>query len=113
MTTENRELFLHPDGCPGGSNLRDSFFTSRYDDLWRRGLLGVPEAVASECGRLCRGDGAHGRGARAAGGSATRFLPENCLQRPTAGAKVDDANRAFFLRRAVARWTAWRPTIGS
>ena len=50
---------------------------------------------------------------RAEARSATGFLPENCLQRPTAGAKVDDAKRAFFLRRAVACWRACRPAIGS
>ena len=50
---------------------------------------------------------------RAPGRSATGFLPENCLQRPTAGAKVAGANLAFFLRRAVARWRECRPAIGS
>ena len=38
MTVENRELFLQPEGRPGGADLRDSFFTSRYDDMlaWAR-----------------------------------------------------------------------------
>src|ERR1700730_7534545 len=50
---------------------------------------------------------------RANGRSATGFLPENCLRRPTARAKVAGANRAFSLRRAAARWRLCRPTIGS
>jgi NADH-quinone oxidoreductase subunit B len=37
MVTERRELFLNPEGRPGGADLR-SFFTSRYDDAlaWAR-----------------------------------------------------------------------------
>lgn len=37
MATEIQE-FLHPDGRPGGADLRDSFFTSRYEDAlaWAR-----------------------------------------------------------------------------
>ena len=38
MPIETREQFLHPDGRPGGSDLRDSFFTSKYEDAlaWAR-----------------------------------------------------------------------------
>ena len=50
---------------------------------------------------------------RAPGRSATGFLPENCLQRPTAGAKGDGGNRAFSLCCVVAGWRACRPAIGS
>jgi len=50
---------------------------------------------------------------RADGRSATGFLPENCLQRPTAGAKVDGTNLAFLLGRAVGCWRPCRPAIGS
>src|SRR4249919_3899496 len=33
----------------------------RLAELCGVGLLGVPEALASECGSLCHGDGAQGR----------------------------------------------------
>ena len=38
MSTETRDLFLRPDGRPGGSDVRDSFFTSKYQDMlaWAR-----------------------------------------------------------------------------
>ncbi len=38
MASETREVFLRPDGRPGGADLRDSFFTSRYQDAlaWAR-----------------------------------------------------------------------------
>ncbi|HUO73921.1 MAG TPA: NADH-quinone oxidoreductase subunit NuoB [Solirubrobacteraceae bacterium] len=38
MTTETRDISLDPDRRPGSSNLRDAFFTSRYDDAlaWAR-----------------------------------------------------------------------------
>lgn len=38
MAAERHEAYLHQDGRPGGSELRDSFFTSRYQDVlaWAR-----------------------------------------------------------------------------
>lgn len=38
MSTETREVTLDPDRRPSGSNLRNAFFTSRYDDAlaWAR-----------------------------------------------------------------------------
>jgi NADH-quinone oxidoreductase subunit B len=38
MAIAEKEQFLHPDGRPGSSELRDSFITSRYDDAlaWAR-----------------------------------------------------------------------------
>jgi hypothetical protein len=79
--------------------------------LWRR----APRAFRARVWPLCRGDGSHVRGDRAAGeGSsctlprqraiATGFLPENCLRCPTARVKGTGADRAFSQRRAVSRW---------
>ncbi len=38
MAIESREQFLHPEGRPGGADLRDSFFTSKIEDAlaWAR-----------------------------------------------------------------------------
>ena len=38
MAIAEKEQFLHPEGRPGSAELRDSFFTSRYDDAlaWAR-----------------------------------------------------------------------------
>src|SRR5258705_4724029 len=38
MSTHKRDLFLRPDGRPGDSDVRDSFFTSKYEAMlaWAR-----------------------------------------------------------------------------
>jgi len=38
MSTHERDLFLRPEGRPGDSDVRDSFFTSKYEDMlaWAR-----------------------------------------------------------------------------
>ena len=66
----------------------------------RRGQAGPPGGGAHTPSHP---GGAHRECRPADGRSATGFLPENCLQRPTAGAKVDGANlRVFFASRCSA-----------